>query len=466
MAIDISPIESRIESLDLEGKGIARHDGKVAFVEGALSGELVRWVRRKAKSRFDTGELVDVLEASSLRETPACPHAGLHRGACGGCVMQHLDARAQVSVKQRMLEETLARVGHVKPETIMRPIAGQAWQYRHRARLTSRYVAGKGGALVGFHERASSYVADMQSCRVLAPPVGNLIMPLRQLVGQLSIADRMPQIEVAVAQGVTVLIFRILAGISEADRLALRQFANTHGVSIWLQPAGPDTAAPMDDCDNVQLSLPLPEFGLSLPFRPTDFTQVNHRTNEILVRRAIRLLDPQPTDTVVDLFCGMGNFTLPLATRAHRVIGLEGSPSLLARAQATAVGSGLGERVRFIPRNLFEWTLDDWLALRATAGGRIDRLLIDPPRDGAMAVVMALAEDPAPPSRLVYVSCSPATLARDCGILVNKGGWRLLSAGVVNMFPHTAHVESIAVLEPPVGGPPLRAESLPAAAQQ
>jgi 23S rRNA (uracil1939-C5)-methyltransferase len=392
--------------------------------------------------------VVQVLRASNLRTTPQCPHFGLTQGSCGGCSMQHLEGRAQVSIKQRMLEESLVRIGHVRPEMILRPISGMLWHYRHRARLTVRYIERKGGVLVGFHERASSYVADMGTCKVLAHPVADLLLPLRELVGGLSIRDRLPQIEVAVAQETTVLVLRILAELNDSDRALLSAFAQAHGVSLWLQTGGPETAAPLD-ASVAHLALPLPEFGLELPFRPTDFTQVNHRTNEVLVRRSLALLGAQSDEVVVDLFCGMGNFTLPLATRARLVLGLEGNAALLARAQATASSAGLGTKVRFVTRNLFEWTAQDWQALRASAGGRIDRLLIDPPRDGAQAVVQALIGDPSPPRRLLYVSCNPATLARDCGWLVNQGHWHLRAAGVINMFPHTSHVESMAVLEPP-----------------
>lgn len=445
-APEAQPVE--IESLDQEGRGIARIDGKVAFIEGALAGERVRWQRNRAKARFDTGHVVEVLRTSTLRAQPRCAHFGLEQGSCGGCSMQHLEPRAQVSVKQRALEEALWRIGHVRPQMVLRPICGLSWNYRHRARLTVRYIEKKGGALVGFHERASSYVADMRSCPVLAPSVAQLLMPLRALVGALSIRDRLPQIEVAVAGTSTVLVLRILAPLADADRPLLEQFARTHGVSLWLQTGGPDSAEPLDAQAAGALALPLPEFGLSLPFRPTDFTQVNHRTNEILVRRALALLAPEPEDVVADFFCGMGNFTLPLATRARAVVGLEGSPALLARAAAAADAAGLGDKTRFVARNLFEWTLEDSLALRQQSGGAIHRLLIDPPRDGALALVQALAQDPQPPRRVVYVSCNPATLARDCGWLVEHGNWQLRAAGIVNMFPHTAHVESIAVLEP------------------
>jgi 23S rRNA (uracil1939-C5)-methyltransferase len=447
------PLAAQIESLDLEGRGVARVDGKVAFIEGALPGERVLWQRHRSKARFDSGRVVEVLRASALRVTPACPHFGLAPGSCGGCSMQHLDARAQVSIKQRMLEESLWRIGHVRPETVLRPIAGLSWHYRHRARLTVRYIERKGGVLVGFHERASSYVADMRNCPVLARPVGDLLLPLRALVGSLSIRDRLPQIEVAVAQGSTALVLRILAPLTAQDEQNLHAFARAHDVSLWIQTAGPDSARPLESdagtgVRSSALWLPLPEFGLALPFRPTDFTQVNHATNEVLVRRALALLDVQAGDTVIDFFCGMGNFTLPIATRARHVVGLEGSEALLLRAASAANAAGLADRTRFVTRNLFEWTAEDWTALRTSCSGRIDRVLIDPPRDGAFAVVQAMAGDPAPPRRIAYVSCNPATLARDCGWLVHQAGWQLRAAGVINMFPHTSHVESIAVLEP------------------
>ena len=448
----------QIESLDLEGGGVARLDGKVAFIEGALPGETVRWLRQRAKARFDTGRLLEVLRPSSQRTAPECPHFGLEQGSCGGCSMQHLQARAQVSIKQRMLEETLARIGHVRPEMILRPIVGPAWHYRQRARLTARYVERKQSVLVGFHERSSSYVADMRQCKVLARPVGDLLPALRELLGALTVRSRVPQIEVAVAGGTTVLVLRVLEPPSEEDRDRLKAFGRAHGVRLWLQPGGPDSAAPMDpgEAGADRLALSLAEFGVELAFRPTDFTQVNHAMNEVLVRRALALLAAGAADCVADFFCGMGNFTLPLATRAKRVFGLEGNGALLARAAASAADAGVGEKVRFTPRNLFEWRAQDWKALCEAAGGPIARVLVDPPRDGALAVAQSLAECGAqglePPRRLVYVSCNPSTLARDCSVLVNVGGWKLRAAGVINMFPHTSHVESIAMLEPPDAG--------------
>jgi 23S rRNA (uracil1939-C5)-methyltransferase len=426
---------------------VARLDGKVAFIEGALPGERVLWQRTRSKARFDTGRVVQVLRASSQRVTPRCPHFGLERGCCGGCTVQHLDARAQVAIKQRMLEETLWHIGRVRPELMLRPICGPTWHYRQRARLAVRYVARKGGALVGFHERASSFVADMRQCEVLPESVSRLLVPLRALVEQLSIRERLPQIEVAVGPDATVLVLRILAALTPADRQLLAEFAMMHDVALWTQSEGPESAKPLDARQACTLEVALPEFGLKLPFRPTDFTQVNHRTNEVLVRRALALLAPQSDEVVADFFCGMGNFTLPIATRARKVLGLEGNAGLLQRASDATVNSGLAQKVSFAIRDLFQWTADDWAQLCQSAGGRIARVLIDPPRDGAIALVRSLASQ-TPPARLVYVSCNPATLARDCGYLVQQQSWHLRAAGVVNMFPHTSHIESVAVLEP------------------
>jgi len=439
------PRVAEIESLDLEGRGVSRVEGKVAFIDGALPGERVLWVRTRSKAKFDVGRTVQVLRASGSRVAPRCPHFGLEKGFCGGCTMQHLDARTQVSIKQRVLEETLWRIGRVRPEVVLRPVCGPTWHYRQRARLAVRYVKKKGGALVGFHERASSYVADMRQCEVLPESISRLLVPLRSLVGQLSIRERLPQIEVAVGDRLPVLVLRILAALSDADRQLLEEFSRQHQVSFWTQAAGPDSAQPLNPTQFAELSLALPEFGLKLPFRPTDFTQVNHRTNEVLVRRALALLEPGRNDVVADFFCGLGNFTLPIATRVRRVLGIEGNANLVRGAQAAALAAGLGARVDFGVCDLFAWTSADWERLRLSAGGRIDRVLIDPPRDGALSVVQSMAT--AAPDRIVYVSCNPATLARDCGWLAQEAGWRLSAAGVVNMFPHTSHVESIAVLE-------------------
>lgn len=444
----------QVDSLDLEGRGIARSEGKVVFVVGALPGERVRAEIVARKPKFDRARLIEVLQESPLRARAACPHFGLHPGACGGCSMQHVEPRAQVAIKQRVLEDALWHLARLRPRRVLRPIEGSAWGYRHRARLAVRYVAKKGGVLVGFHERGSSYVADMRECHVLPPRMSDLLVPLRQLVDGLSLRERLPQIEVAVGQDGSaqriVLVFRVLQPPTAEDRAMLAAFAAAHDVAIWLQPGGPQTAAPMSPQQETELTLTLPEFGLALPFLPTDFTQVNHRINEVLVRLAVRLLDPGPGERVVDFFCGLGNFTFALATRCDAVLGIEGSNELLARADAAGRRHGLAGRARFMARDLFEWTVADWAQVTATFGA-VDRVLIDPPREGALAVARVLATAPAAPRRIVYVSCNPATLARDCAVLAHEGGWTLAAAGVVNMFPHTSHVESMVMLERPPG---------------
>jgi 23S rRNA (uracil1939-C5)-methyltransferase len=445
--------EVEIESLDQEGRGVAHRGGKAVFIEGALPGERVLYERYRQKARYETGRAVSIERESSMRVVPRCPHAGLHFGACGGCSMQHIDARAQVTLKQRVLEDTLWHLGRVRPQMMLRPIEGPAWRYRHRARMTVRYVAKKGGVLVGFHERASSYVADIRQCEVLPKKVSDLLLPLRDLVYALTLHERLPQIEVAVGEAMertaVMLVFRVLQPPTAEDCRLLREFGAAHAVDIWLQPAGPDSAVPLDHDQAQRLELRFPEFNVALPFSPTDFTQVNHRVNEVLVRRVARLLAPQPDDVVADFFCGLGNFTLPLATLGKKVIGLEGSAPLVERARLAAKSNGLTDRTQFEARNLFNFTLDDWRTLCAQHG-TVTKVLIDPPREGAVALSQVLAEaasQPASPTRVVYVSCNVATLARDCGIMVSQGGWTLRAAGVVNMFPHTSHVESVAVLE-------------------
>jgi 23S rRNA (uracil1939-C5)-methyltransferase len=445
--------EVEIESLDQEGRGVAHREGKAVFIEGALPGERVLYERYRQKARYETGRAVSIQRESSMRVVPRCPHAGLHVGACGGCSMQHIEARAQITLKQRVLEDTLWHLGRVRPQMMLRPIEGPAWRYRHRARMAVRYVAKKGGVLVGFHERASSYVADIRQCEVLPKKVSDLLLPLRDLVYALTLHERLPQIEVAVGSvrehTSVMLVFRVLQPPTAEDCRLLREFGAAHAVDIWLQPAGPDSAAPLDRDQAPRLELRLPEFNVALPFSPTDFTQVNHRVNDVLVSRVVRLLAPQPEDVVADFFCGLGNFSLPLAKLGKKVIGLEGSASLVERARDAAKSNGLAGRMQFEARNLFDFNLDDWHTLCARHG-TVRKVLIDPPREGAVALAHVLAEaarGPARPTRVVYVSCNVATLARDCGIMVSQGGWTLRAAGVVNMFPHTSHVESLAVLE-------------------
>jgi 23S rRNA (uracil1939-C5)-methyltransferase len=441
-----------VDSIDLEGQGIARRsDGKVVFVEGALPGELVTVQVQRRKNQWEQGVMTALCRESALRVRPPCPHFGLHAGACGGCKMQHLDPAAQVAAKQRVLEDNLWRLAKVKPEQMLRPIEGPAWGYRYRARLSVRHVVKKGEVLVGFHERKSRYVADMRECLVLPSHVSALLPALRQLVAGMDQRDRIPQIELAMGDDVTALVLRHLEPLTPGDEERLRQFAALHGVQWWLQAKGPDTVHLLDE-GGPELAYALPEFSLRFPFKPTDFTQVNPHINRVLVARAVRLLSPQPTERVIDWFCGIGNFSLALARPAGSVLGIEGSQALVRRAQDNALLNGLGERARFEARDLFEIGSADLSAL-----GSAQCWLVDPPREGAFALAKALAELAGaessgawePPLRIVYVSCNPATLARDAGLLVHQAGYRCSHAGVVNMFPHTAHVESIAVFERP-----------------
>ncbi len=445
-----------VESLDIEAQGIAhRPDGKVVFIEGALPFEQVSVSVHRRKNNWEAATATAIHRESSQRVRPGCPHFGLHAGACGGCKMQHLHESAQVAIKQRVLEDNLWHLGKVKAETLLRPIEGPAWGYRYRARLSVRHVHKKGEVLIGFHERKSRYVADMQVCHVLPPHVSAMLMPLRELIFGMDARETCPQIELACGDEVTALVLRHLEPLSEADIGRLRAFAAVHGVQWWLQAKGPDTVKLLD-ADGPQLSYSLPEFGITMPFKPTDFTQVNPQINRVLVGRALRLLDAQPTERVIDWFCGLGNFTLPIATQAGEVLGIEGSEALVARSRENLRFNQSGRSrplapTSFVARNLFEMTPE-----LLVADGVADKWLVDPPREGAFALAKALAdlhqEPPraagwTAPKRIVYVSCNPATLARDAGLLVHQAGYRCVAAGAVNMFPHTAHVESMAVFE-------------------
>ena len=462
-----------VESLDIDAQGIAhRADGKVVFIEGALPYELVTANVYRKKTSFEKAMVMQIHRESSQRVTPGCPYFGLHTGACGGCKMQHLHISSQVAVKQRVLEDNLQHIGKVKPDNLMRAIEGPAWGYRYRARLSVRYVRKKGEVLVGFHERKSSYVTDMKSCPVLPQHVSNMLLPLRALIASLDAKETVPQIELACGDSITALVLRHMEDLSHGDKARLRAFAAVNpGLQWWLQPGGLETVALLDE-DVPQLSYALPEFGVVMPFKPTDFTQVNPHINQVLVSRALRLLDVQSNERVIDWFCGLGNFTLPLATRAREVLGVEGSEVLVARARENYESNkGAVQQKRaqtattFIARNLFEMT-----PAMLAKDGVADKWLVDPPREGAFELFKSLAAlytqivtgvpcddgihqqslvlgNWALPKRIVYVSCNPATLARDAGVLVQCGAYRCSSAGVVNMFPHTAHVESIAVFD-------------------
>jgi 23S rRNA (uracil1939-C5)-methyltransferase len=437
----------RIESIDLEAQGVAHNEaGKVVFVEDALPGEEVQVKVKRRKNNWEQATMVAMRSESSQRVVPRCPHFG----TCGGCKMQHFHVGAQVATKQRALEDALWHLGKVRSEQMLRPIEGPAWGYRYRARLSVRFVVKKDKVLIGFHERQSSFIADMDSCEVVPPAVSAMLVPLRAMVAAMAMRDQLPQIELAVGDAVIALVLRHLQPLPDGDLALLRAFAAEHGVQWWLQSKGPDTVCLLDE-GGPALSYALPEFGLTMPFRPTDFTQVNPHINRVLVTRALRLLDARDHERVIDWFCGLGNFTLPIATTAREVLGIEGSEALVTRSRENAALNGLAGTTSFVARNLFELT-----PAELTGYGHADKWLIDPPREGAFALAKALAdlqEDAtlapgfAGPSRIVYVSCNPATLGRDAGLLVHRAGYRCTAAGAINMFPHTAHVESMAVFE-------------------
>lgn len=424
-----------ISALDHEGRGVAHRDGKALFIEHALPGESVEFVARRVKPNYEIGIAADIQSASPYRITPRCRYFGV----CGGCSLQHIDADAQLIFKQRILEEQLARIGKVTPDTLLAPIFGPAWDYRYRARFSVRHVEKKGGVLVGFHERRSTYVADMSSCEIVPDRVAALIQPLRDLIGHLSIRRKVPQIEVAVGEQELVLVMRNLAALSAADEAACEAFAAAHDIHLYIQPQGPRSATPLYPREAARLFYTLPEFDVVMPFSPTEFTQVNPAMNRVLVRRAINLLDPEPGERVLDLFCGLGNFSLPIARRGASVLGIEGEHALVERARDNAALNAIAG-ARFERADLFKPTPEQF-----AAWGSFDKWLIDPPRDGAIETIKAMPATG--PQRIVYVSCNPATLARDAAVLVHARGYALRAAGVLNMFPHTSHVESIALFE-------------------
>jgi 23S rRNA (uracil1939-C5)-methyltransferase len=425
-----------IESLDQEGRGVAHHEGKVIFIEGALTGERVTYNAHRKKPSFELARVDKIMRQSFMRVQPKC----VHFDVCGGCSMQHLEERAQVAVKQRILEDNLQRIGKVKPERILPPIYGETWGYRQRARLSVRHVLKKGKTLVGFHEKSSRYVADMQHCEILPPRIARLLPLLGQMNESLSVRDHLPQIELAVGEHVDVLVLRIMQALSAADEEIIKCFADTHQVQFWLQTKGPETVVPFYPLDAPALSYSMPEFGITMPYSPIDFTQVNSTLNRLMLSRAIRLLSPQAGERIADFFCGLGNFTLPIARSGAQVMGVEGSVTLVKRAAQNAASNILSANTSFSAMNLFEMTEETLAKL-----GHFDKWLIDPPRDGAMELVKSIGEDG--PWRIVYVSCNPATLARDSDELVHTKGYVIKAAGVMNMFPHTSHVESIAVFE-------------------
>jgi 23S rRNA (uracil1939-C5)-methyltransferase len=429
------PVEATIESLTHDGKGVTHVEGKATFVHGSLPGERVRFLYTGRWRKYDEGRVVEVLEASSQRVEPRCDSFGI----CGGCSLQHQDHAGQIGSKQQAMLDALNHIGKVSPEKVLPPLLGaDPWGYRRKARLGVRDVPKKGGALVGFRERSSSKVADIACCHVLHPRVGELLPQLRALIDALSISHQVPQIEMAMGDEACVLIFRVLEPLSDEDLKRLSEFGPRHQVAIYLQEGGVETVKPLDGA-GVELTYELPAFDLRLHFLPSDFTQVNSDINRQMIQRAVEMLALDSQDQVLDLFCGLGNFTLPMARQAGSVTGVEGEAGLVDRARNNAQRNGL-ENIRFYTANLYD-TLEQepWLHQR------FNKALLDPPRSGAMEVLPQLPKLGV--ERIVYVSCYPGTLARDAGLLVHEHGYRLLKAGVMDMFPHTAHVESIALFE-------------------
>jgi len=420
-----------VHGLNHDGRGVARIDDKIVFVDGALPGEEIELEIRRRRRSYDEGRLVSLITASPDRVAqPRCSSFGL----CGGCSLQHLDPAVQVEAKQQILLDNLERIGKVSPQLVYAPITGPVWGYRRRARLGVRYVEKKGTVLVGFREKSSSFIADMPACEVLVPQVGQQLLATRELMNGLSCRDRIPQLEVAAGDDAVALVFRNLVPLTAPEQERMSEFARQHGLQVYLQPAGPDSAAPLFPPDPPPLRYHLPEHAVVIEFRPTDFVQINGAVNRQAVNRALELLAPVPDDRVLDLFCGVGNFTLPLARRSGAVTGIEGESALVDRARANAVLNGI-ENVEFMTADLAEASGFDTTR-------KWNKVMLDPPRTGAVEMVKLLGR--LQPERIVYVSCNPATLARDASLLVHAG-YQLAGAGVLDMFPHTNHVESIAL---------------------
>jgi 23S rRNA (uracil1939-C5)-methyltransferase len=426
-----------VVGLTHDGAGIIRA-GKTVFVAGALPGETVAFERTRKDRQHDEGRLLEVLRPAAERVTPRCAHFGV----CGGCALQHLAPEAQLSLKEKEVRDNLERVARVEPRTWLPPLRGPVWGYRRRARLGAKYVPKKGKVVVGFRERLAPYVADVTHCEVLAAPVGALVQPLAEVLGELDIRQQVPQIEVAVADNATALVLRVLQTPTERDLGKLRDFAARHAVRLLLQTGGLDSVAELAAA-TTPLNYALPAFNLTLDFAPTDFVQVNGAVNEALVARALELLQPDPQSRVLDLYCGLGNFTLALARSAGHVVGVEGDATLVDRARHNARRNGLAN-VEFHSADLSKPTElpAGWLR------GPYSHVLLDPPRLGAAPEMLAAVARLAP-ERVLYVSCHPGSLARDLAILVHEHGFVLEAAGVVDMFPHTAHVESMALLGRP-----------------
>jgi 23S rRNA (uracil1939-C5)-methyltransferase len=454
--------EGVVAAITHEGEGIIR-GGKTAFVPGALPGERIRFQRTKRHRQHDDARLIEVLERAADRADPRCAHFGV----CGGCALQHLSPESQLAAKQLELRDNLERVAQVMPDAWLEPLRGPVWNYRRRARLGAKYVTKKGRVVVGFREKLSPYVAALDRCEVLAPPADALVAPLSEMLTGLSIRERLPQIELAVADNAVAMVLRVLSAPTPEDLAKLRLFEREHRVRFYLQPAGLDSVrrlshwtgegitgttphpveqAPSESADlESPLTYSLPQFDVTLEFTPTDFIQINGPINEALVARAVELLDPEPGAAVLDLFCGLGNFTLPLARRAGRVVGVEGDRELVRRAAANARRNGI-DTADFHVADLSQPPGETPATAPVWARSEYPYILLDPPRAGAREMLSTVAR--LAPKRVLYISCHPGSLARDTGMLVHQFGFRLRAAGVLDMFPHTTHVESLAVFEP------------------
>lgn len=430
--LPLDPVETHIESLSHDGRGVARIDGKTIFIDGALAGEQVKFIYSKKHSKYDEGRTVEVITAAEDRVEAKCQHFGV----CGGCSLMHMAPEAQLALKQKTLKEHLDHFGHVIPEQWLAPLTGPLWGYRRKARLGVKHVPKKGRVLVGFREKGTPFLALLDRCEVLDPRVGNRLAELGDMIAKLESHNRIAQIEVAMDDDHTALVFRNLDALSEQDQQALIAYGQANDLWIYLQSGGPDTVTPLWP-ENPQLSY-APEEGLNLEFEPNDFTQVNAGINKKMIQRTMELLEVSAEDRILDLFCGLGNFTLPLAKRVTEVVGVEGDESLVRHARDNAAKNTLANAT-FEQADLTKTELKDYPWAKAG----FNKILLDPPRSGAFEVLHQLAALGA--ERLVYVSCNPATLARDAGELVNNHGYTLVSTGVMDMFPHTTHVESIAL---------------------
>jgi 23S rRNA (uracil1939-C5)-methyltransferase len=425
---------AHVEGLANDGRGIARVNSKTVFIEGALPEEVVEFKIVRRHREYDEARILNIHKCSAQRVQPSCRHYGV----CGGCVLQHLAPNAQLAAKQRSLLENLKRIGRVQPQTILDPLVGPVWGYRRRARLSVHRAYSHAGVHIGFVEKHSKHITDMRRCETLHPKIGHIIEPLAALLSTLSINDRIPQIEVAVGDNACVLVLRVLAQLEPSDRMKLYDFEQAHDVHFYLQPGNEETATPLSG-ERMQLSYSLPDWDLQINYEPSDFIQVNGEINQQLVRKTVQELHIEAQHRVLDLFCGLGNFTLPLASIAGEVVGVDGGQGLVDRARVNATRNGV-TNIHYYQGDLFkEQSQSVWMQRT------FDRLLLDPPRAGAREILTYMGNKL--PRRIVYISCHPATLARDANYLVNELNYELLSAGVVDMFPHTAHVESMAVFE-------------------